>query len=103
MVKQLIFAASLLITLGVFAYTMNRLISFFRLTKPAFPVRDIGKRIGIMLKVAFGQTKIFRFPVIGFFHALVFWVFVSFYLAALKWLLTGFQGKRKYLNFSAAT
>lgn len=99
MVKQLIFAASLLITLGVFAYTMNRLISFFRLTKPAFPVRDIGKRIGIMLKVAFGQTKIFRFPVIGFFHALVFWGFCIILFGSLEMVVDGLSGKEKIFKF----
>ena len=65
MVKQLVFTFTLFLTLGAFAFTMNRLISYFRLTRPGFPVRDIPRRIGVMLNVAFGQTKIFRRPVIA--------------------------------------
>jgi len=85
MTRQIIFAAALLITIGVFSYTISRLIGYFKLTRPAFKIRDYGKRFGIMMKVAFGQTKIFRRPVIGFFHAWYSGVFVSSFLAASKW------------------
>jgi len=70
--KQIVFALAILITLGVFTFTILRLISYFRFTKANFPIRDFGKRFMVMLEVAIGQTKIFRRPVIGFFHALVF-------------------------------
>jgi hypothetical protein len=70
MTKQIVFTLSLLITLGAFSYTINRIVKFFRFTRPAFPVKDFGKRINVMLTVAFGQTKIFRRPVIGLFHVL---------------------------------
>ena len=63
MTKQIIFTVALLITFGAFFYTINRIIGFFRLTRPAFPVRDLGKRFSLMMRVAFGQTKIFRRPV----------------------------------------
>ena len=63
MTKQIIFAITLLLTLGAFTYTVNRIVSFFRFTIPAFPVKDFGKRFGVMMNVAFGQTKIFRKPV----------------------------------------
>ena len=71
MTKQIVFAITLLLTLGVFTYTTVRIIRFFMLTRPAFAVKDFGKRIMVTLNVAFGQTKIFRRPVIGFLHALV--------------------------------
>ncbi len=89
MTKQIIFAATLLMTIGVFTYTINRIVSFFRFTRPAFPVRDIGKRINVMLSVAFGQTKIFRKPVIGFFHALVFWGFCVILLGSIEMVIDG--------------
>jgi hypothetical protein len=68
MTKQIIFAITLLITIGFFAYTVRRLISFFRFTRPAFKVADFGKRINVTMAVALGQTKIFRKPVIGLGH-----------------------------------
>ena len=98
MIRQIIFAIVLLITFAVFFYTMSRLISYFRLTRPAFPVRDFGKRFGLMLKVAFGQTKIFRLPVIGFFHALVFWGFCVIIFGSIEMIIDGLFGIEKSLK-----
>ncbi|MCU0461074.1 MAG: (Fe-S)-binding protein [Bacteroidales bacterium] len=99
MTKQIIFAISLIITLGVFAYTINRLASYFRFTRPAFPVRNFGRRFGIMMEVAFGQTKIFRRPVIGFFHAMVFWGFCVILLGSVEMVIDGLAGTEKALKF----
>jgi heterodisulfide reductase subunit C/nitrate reductase gamma subunit len=98
MTKQLIFTIILIITIGVFSYTISRIISFFKLTKPAFPVRDFGKRLIIMLNVAFGQTKIFRRPVIGFFHALVFWGFCVILLGSIEMIIDGIFGSERALK-----
>jgi len=96
--KQIIFAITLLLTLGIFAWTVRRIVSFFRLTRPAFPVRDFGKRINVMLSVAFGQTKIFRKPVIGLFHALVFWGFCVILLGSIEMVIDGLTGTEKVLK-----
>ena len=98
MIKQIIFAVVLLVTLGVFAYSINRIVSFFKFTRPAFPIRDIGKRINVMLTVAFGQTKIFRKPVIGFFHALVFWGFCVIIFGSIEMVIDGLSGTEKVLR-----
>jgi heterodisulfide reductase subunit C len=98
MMKQLIFAAVLLLTLGVFAFTVNRIIGFFRLTRKTFPVRDFGKRFKVMLDVAFGQTKIFRRPVIGFFHALVFWGFCVILFGSIEMVIDGLAGTNRALQ-----
>lgn len=99
MTRQIVFAAVLLLTLGVFAWTLNRLIKYFKFTRPAFPVRDFGKRFSLMLKVAFGQTKIFRRPVIGFFHALVFWGFCIILFGSIEMVTDGLTGSERALNF----
>ena len=99
MVRQIIFAITLLITFAVFFYTIRNLISFFRLTKPAFPVKDLGKRFNEMMKVAFGQTKIFRRPLIGFFHALVFWGFCIIIFGSIEMVIDGLAGTEKILTF----
>ena len=98
MTKQIVFALALLITIGVFTYTVRRIVSFFKLTRPAFPVKDFGKRIGVMLNVAFGQTKIFRMPVIGFFHALVFWGFCLILFGSVEMVIDGLTGTEKILK-----
>jgi hypothetical protein len=99
MSKQIIFAITLLVTIGVFVYTIKRIISFFRFTRPAFPVKDFGKRFNVMLSVAFGQTKIFRKPVIGFFHALVFWGFCVILFGSLEMVIDGLTGTDRVLKF----
>jgi len=99
MTKQIVFAIALLITLGVFAFTILRIISFFRLTKKGFPIRDFGKRFGVMLEVAFGQTKIFRRPIIGFLHALVFWGFCVILIGSIEMVIDGLFGTEKVLKF----
>ena len=45
MMKQIIFAATLLLTLGIFAYTVNRLLGFFKFTRKNFPVKRFWKKI----------------------------------------------------------
>jgi Fe-S oxidoreductase/nitrate reductase gamma subunit len=99
MTKQIIFAITLLITFGVFFYTIKRIIGFFRLTRPAYPVRDFGKRFNLMLRVAFCQTKIFRKPVIGFFHALVFWGFCVILFGSIEMVVDGLSGTERALKF----
>ncbi len=96
--KQIIFAATLLLTLGIFAYTVNRLLGFFKYTRKTFPVRDLGKRFQIMLNVAFGQTKIFRRPVIGFLHALVFWGFCVILVGSIEMVIDGLTGSERALS-----
>lgn len=98
MVKQLVFALALLITLGIFSFTVLRLISFFRFTKANFPIRDLGKRFMVMIKVAIGQTKIFRHPVMGFFHALVFWGFCVIIFGSIEMVIDGLFGIERSLK-----
>jgi len=99
MTKQIVFAFALLVTLGVFTFTILRIISFFKLTKKAFPVRDFGKRFGVMMEVAFGQTKIFRRPILGFLHALVFWGFCVILIGSIEMVIDGLFGIEKSLKF----
>ncbi len=99
MTKQIIFTISLLVTIVVFSYTINRIIRFFSFTRPAFRVKDFGKRTKVMLSVAFGQTKIFRRPVIGLFHALVFWGFCIILVGSVEMIIDGLSGSERVLKF----
>jgi hypothetical protein len=99
MTRQIIFGIALLLTIGIFSFTINRIVDFFKLTRPAFPIRDIGKRINVMLTVAFGQTKIFRRPVIGIFHALVFWGFCVIIFGSIEMVIDGLTGTARVLKF----
>lgn len=99
MTKQIVFAIALLLTFAVFGYTIARIIKFFSLTKKGFPVKDLGKRFMIMTEVAFGQTKIFRRPVLGFLHAVVFWGFCVIIFGSIEMVIDGLFGIEKSLSF----
>jgi len=95
MLKQVVFIVALLITLGVFTYTFLRVLSYFRVTRQNFPIRHLGKRFNLMMRVAFGQTKIFRKPVVGLLHALVFWGFLVILIGSLEMVVDGILGTER--------
>lgn len=99
MTKQIIFIVALIITLGAFGYTVYRLMRFFSFTRNGFPVKNPGRRFRVMMEVAFGQTKIFRKPVTGFIHALVFWGFCVILIGSIEMIIEGISGKEKALGF----
>lgn len=98
MSRQVVFAIALLVTIGAFAFTVYRLAGFFSFTRRGYPVRHIGRRLGIMLKVAFGQTKIFRRPAVGLAHALVFWGFCIVLFGSIEMVIDGLAGTDKVLS-----
>lgn len=98
MSQQIIFLAVLIITLLAFGYTTWRFIGFFKITKGDFPIKQIGKRFAVMMKVAIGQTKIFRRPVIGLLHALVFWGFLVILIGSIEMVIDGLFGTERVLS-----
>ncbi|MEE4176954.1 MAG: 4Fe-4S dicluster domain-containing protein [Bacteroides sp.] len=98
MLSQILFSAALLLTLGIFGYTTSRYVKLFRMTKPDFPVRDIGKRILLTLRVALGQSKMFRKPFTGFMHALVFWGFLVILVGSIEMVIDGLSGTERSLK-----
>jgi heterodisulfide reductase subunit C/nitrate reductase gamma subunit len=95
MTKQIAFAIALLITLGIFSYSISILAKYFQFTKANFPIRNPGKRFLVMLNVAVFQSKIFRNPLIGFFHALVFWGFCVLLFGSVEMVVDGLSGTEK--------
>lgn len=99
MTKQIIFIICALVSIGVFSYTLSKLIAKFKITKPSFPIDKIGERISLTLLVAFGQSKILRRPVIGMMHALVWWGFIVVTIGTFEMALEGFFGLVRPLSF----
>jgi len=99
MIKQIIFTITLLIAVIIFSFTVRRIIRFFKLTKPAFPIRDFRKRIWVTFEVALGQSKIFRRPIIGFLHALVFWGFCVIIFGSIEMIFDGLFNNEKSFKF----
>lgn len=96
MTRQIIFIIALILTFIVFGYTVSKLAALFKLTK-SFPIRNYTARFKILLEVAFGQTKIFRKPVIGLMHALVFWGFCVILIGSIEMVIDGISGSDRCL------
>ena len=98
MSKQIAFLVVTLLTAGVFTFTMSRIIANFKLTKSAFPIDQLGERLSLLLRVAFGQTKILRRPVIGLMHALVYWGFLVITIGTVEMILDGLLNTERILS-----
>lgn len=98
MIKQILFLVTLLITIGVFAWTMQRVFKYFKFTKKK-PLGNFGKRISTTIRIAFLQEKIMRKPVIGLMHALVWWGFILILFGSIEMVIDGLFGTEKIFNF----
>ncbi len=98
MIKQIIFLITLLITIGVFAWTMQRVFKYFKLTKSK-PLGDWGKRVSMTIKIAFLQEKILRRPLVGLMHALVWWGFVLILFGSIEMVIDGLSGSERVFRF----
>jgi len=98
MLKQIVFFFVFLLSAGVFFYTVWKLVSLFKLTRPAYKIRYIFKRISHTLNVAFAQTKILRRPAVGTMHALVFWGFLVILFGSIEMIIDGLFGTERILS-----
>jgi Fe-S oxidoreductase/nitrate reductase gamma subunit len=88
-VKNIIFAIIFLTSLTVFGFSIGRLIRYLKIGKPENRFDAIPRRIGMMLKIAFAQLKVFREPIPGIMHAFIFWGFLVLLTAILEAILEG--------------
>ncbi len=96
--SQIVFIALLAITIGVFAYSAFKIYQLFKITKPAYAVKDFGKRIKRTVVNAFFQERIFRNKIAGVMHALVFWGFLVILLGSIEMVIDGVAGTDRVLS-----
>lgn len=97
MTKSLIFALILIITIGIFLWSVRRIFGIMPLLRP-FPIHQHYKRLKIMLEVAFGQSRIFRRPLVGLAHALVFWGFLIITVGSIEMVIDGLSGQERVFS-----
>ena len=90
MLKIVAFAIVLLTAFIIFSISARRILGFLKLGKPDNRFGDIGLRIKNVIVIAIAQSKLFRDPVAGIVHALIFWGFVLFISAVLETFIQGF-------------
>jgi len=74
--EAVLFLLVLLAALGLFAWQVVILVRRIRQGKPDGRVDHPLKRMGVVLNVAFGQSKLLREPLAGMLHFFIFWGFV---------------------------
>lgn len=98
--KQILFLLALLITIGVFSWSVSQIIAKFKLTRKAYPISQIGSRIKLTLINGFFQDRIFRNPLAGIMHALVFWGFCIILLGSIEMVIDGLAGTERILSLA---
>lgn len=87
--KNLIFLCVFALAMGAFAFSAWRLIRFLRLGQTENRFDRLFRRLGDVLKVAIGQTKLLREPVAGLMHAFIFWGFLVLLTSVLESIFEG--------------
>ncbi|MDX9759175.1 MAG: heterodisulfide reductase-related iron-sulfur binding cluster [Bacteroidota bacterium] len=75
-IKNIIFLVILLAALGAFGFTIRKVLGYLSIGRADNRFDHFDRRIGNVLSIAFGQTKILRDPIAGPVHFGIFWGFV---------------------------
>ena len=89
MEKSIIFSCILFFALAFFSYNLWKIVRNIRLGKSKNRFDQPLKRTKILLKIAFGQTKLFARPVSGILHAIVYWGFLVITIGTLEMMVDG--------------
>ncbi len=92
MISHIIFILLTIAAIGMLSWSFSKIFKIIKLLKTPYSISNVGERISMTLKVAIGQTKIFRFPVVGLMHALVFWGFLVITVGSGEMVLDGIMG-----------
>lgn len=82
--QSVIFGIVLAAAFTLFGRSAGRLTGYLRAGKPENRFDRPGERIALVLRVAFGQTKLLREPFAGLLHFFIFWGFVVLLSAVLE-------------------
>ena len=87
--SSIIFTCILFFALGLFSYNLWKIVRNIRLGKSKNRFDQPLKRTKILLKIAFGQTKLFARPASGILHALVYWGFLVITIGTVEMMVDG--------------
>ena len=82
--ESALFALALIAALAFFALNARRLIRYLQRGRLENRFEQPMARLGTVLRVAFGQTKLLREPLAGILHFCIFWGFVILLSAVLE-------------------
>jgi len=82
--KNYVFLFILLISFGFFAYTARKVLGYLKIGKADNRFDRFDKRMGNVLSIALGQSRILRDAVAGPVHAGIFWGFMILLASVLE-------------------
>ncbi len=89
-IQNIVFIVLFLAALSLFTYNLFRIRTYLMLGRSENRFSNAGKRIMKVLGIGIGQAKIFRDPVAGLMHAMIFWGFLVLVTAVLEAFIQGF-------------
>ncbi|MGB5528952.1 MAG: heterodisulfide reductase-related iron-sulfur binding cluster [Ignavibacteriaceae bacterium] len=90
-IKNYIFILVFLSAFGFLSWSLRNLLLYMKVAKKKDDrFGDISRRIGNVIKIAFGQSKLLRDPFAGIVHFLIFWGFMLFLFAVIEAIIQGF-------------
>jgi Fe-S oxidoreductase len=88
--KSILFILFFIGSIALFVKNLGRILSYIYLAHPMNRKGQFWARFKHTLVVAIGQTKIFREPIAGPVHALIFWGFLVLLFSAAEAVFQGF-------------
>ncbi len=98
--ENILFLVIFLFAIGLFSFNLWKIVRNIRLGKKKNRFDQPFKRSIILLKVAFGQTKILARPVSGILHAVVWWGFLVITVGTLEMTIDGIIGTERIFGFT---
>jgi heterodisulfide reductase subunit C len=95
MVSQIIFIAITIAAIALFGYNLKKIIRNIKIGKAADRTDQPQKRMMTVLKVAFGQTKMFFRPIPALLHFVVYAGFIIINLEVLEIMIDGIFGTHR--------
>ncbi len=98
MLEQIVFTIAFVSAIAFFIYRLSRI---YRYIKSAKPLKLTGgrKRLARIFRIAIGHSKLFKNPLVGFLHAIVFWGFIIVNIEMLEIIFDGIFGTHRSLAF----
>ncbi|MCO6472804.1 MAG: (Fe-S)-binding protein [Melioribacteraceae bacterium] len=88
--KNIIFVLVFLASFGILLFSLKKKFGYLKIGQKENRLNRIGERIKNVFSIAIAQTKIFRDPIAGPLHAIIFWGFLLFLAAVIEAILQGF-------------
>jgi len=84
-----LFLVIAVLAFGFFSLNVQRLVGYLRTARSDPRTDHLGTRVGNVLRIGIGQSKILRDPLAGLMHASVFWGFIVLTAGSVELLVAG--------------